>query len=935
MAGSDRDPPDLDETASAVPAALDATIAKIELAGPDFADFVVQRRLGSGGMGVVYLAQDSTLDRLVAIKLIRPGARHAEALRARLLREARTLSKVTHPNVVTVYGAGLADDQVYIVMEYVDGGTLADWMTEKKRTQREIVDVLGQAGRGLAAAHRAGLVHRDFKPANILVGNDGRARVTDFGLAQLAAAPPEESSDAGAPPSPSMTLTAAGTIVGTPRYMAPEQHERSTVGPAADQFAFGVTLFEALAGVAPFPGSSTEEVRGNILAGKIRQLPNGVPAWLAAIVRRALERDPARRYPSMDALLAALTRGPLVTPRRIAAAAVVAGALAAISWGVVASRREPPCRGADKIVAAAWGPTQRAALAAAFHKAKIADAPDMLARVTKRVDDYAAAWTSARTEACEATAVRHEQSGATLDLRMDCLDRRLAEMRGVIDVLSHPENITPIVTSAPQAMGRLADCSDAAMLAGQSHVPPDQRVAYNAQVMKLTQSYVLGQLGNLGAARKATPELIADARRAGFPDALAETLYVASGNLDDDPHVLDWLNEALTIAADTKDDKLVALIQMRLFFILGIKQQRFVEAMALYPVATAAVRRIGNGEGMQTELLSRLGTVQFQSGQIEESIKTQLEARVHAERGWGKESIEVAECEQALTEATSRLGRFAEARGYAEHALAIVDAQAGPSSYSSGRAHNELGGIAVGQGDFAAARLHYGRAKEIMAHQLGPDSPMVALLDSNLAEVDEAEGHFAEAQPRFEAALAAFTKRRGPMDVRTGWMARNLARVLVAQGKLAEAKPFAEQALAAHEKIAPDHPDVADDLLVIGRLRVAEGAPADAVTALERAVAIKDKAGGADVRLVLIDLGRAYHAAGRAADAVRVLERAEKLIDATTPPVEAADARFTLARALGRGAERARTLAADARAAYATAGRDKLVAEVDGWLPRR
>jgi tetratricopeptide (TPR) repeat protein len=212
---------------------------------------------------------------------------------------------------------------------------------------------------------------------------------------------------------------------------------------------------------------------------------------------------------------------------------------------------------------------------------------------------------------------------------------------------------------------------------------------------------------------------------------------------------------------------------------------------------------------------------------------------------------------------------------------------------------------------------------------------MAALLDSNLGEVDEAEGNFAEAQPKFEAALAVFNKRRGPTDARSGWMARNLARVLVAQGKLVEAKPFAEQALAAHEKIAPDHPDVADDLLVMGRLRVAEGAPRDAVPLLERAVAIKDKAGGTDVRLMLVDLGKAYLAAGRTADAVRVLERAEKLLEATTPPVDAADARVALARARGRDAERARTLAAGARAAFATAGRDKLVAEVDRWLPRR
>ena len=923
-------PSDLDETASAAPAALEAGT---QLAATDFAELVVERRIGSGGMGVVYLAHDNALDRAVAVKLIRRDARDAEALRARLMREARSLSRVVHPNVVTVHGAGVSGDQVYIIMEYVDGWTLGDWLGETKRSQAEIVDVVGQAGRGLAAAHRAGIIHRDFKPANVLVGKDGRARVTDFGLAAFAAGPVDAEPSGERPASPSVALTAAGAIVGTPRYMAPEQHTRSAVGPAADQFAFGVTLYEALTGTAPFPGSSTDELRASVLAGQLRRFPDHVPGWLARIVRRALERDPERRFPSMDALLAALARGPRVTLRRVGAALVVAGAVAATAWAVVASRREPPCRGADKIVAAVWGPAQRATVTEAFGKAKTADAPGLLPRIVKRLDAYAEDWTAARTDACEANAVRREQSDAVKDQRMACLDARLRELQAVVAVVSDASNITPLAYDVTKAIRSLPECSDVRLLSAIPPVPEGKIVDANKTLVKMAEAHLLLTVGNIAAARTAAAPLVDEARALGLPHILAETLYVVAGILDDDPRAGDWLKEALAIAADVHDDKLAALIQTRMIFLLGVKDARFAEALALVPVAMASVRRAGNADGLQAEILSFAGSVQLRSGHAEAAILSHLEARGHAAKAWGKDSMEVGETETALAEAAARLGRYGEARGYAEHALSIVEVHVGPDCYLAGRAHNELGGMAVAQGDYAGARLHYGRARDIIAQKVGPDSPSVAIIVSNLAEVDEAEGRFDEAQAKAEAALAMIVKRRGPTDMRAGWIARVLARVLVAQGKVAEARAPAEQALAAAEKLGPDHPDVAEALSSMVRLRLAEKAPADAVKLGERALAIREKSGGGpDTRIALVDLGNAYVAAGRAADAVRALDRAVGLIEPTTAPVDAADTRFALARALGPRAERARSLAAEARSAFAGAKRDKLVADVDRWL---
>ncbi|MEK7315198.1 MAG: serine/threonine-protein kinase, partial [Candidatus Eisenbacteria bacterium] len=233
--------------------------------------YVILRHIGSGGMGVVYQAYDPKLDRQIVVKLLRPGggaASTSEAARVRLAREAQALAKLAHPNVVTVYDVGAVDDEVYIAMEFVDGVTLHDWLKAQRRSRSEIVQAFLAAGRGLAAAHRAGLVHRDFKPDNVLVSEDGRIRVLDFGLAMLEKHEPHTPSVAGQAGDALGTtaiddgrgalrtpVTQVGARLGTPRYMAPEQHMgQEDVDARADQFGFCVALHHALYGVYPFAG---------------------------------------------------------------------------------------------------------------------------------------------------------------------------------------------------------------------------------------------------------------------------------------------------------------------------------------------------------------------------------------------------------------------------------------------------------------------------------------------------------------------------------------------------------------------------------------------------------------------------------------------------------------------------------------------------------
>jgi predicted Ser/Thr protein kinase len=292
--------------------------------------FVVDARLGAGGMGVVYAASDSELERRVALKLLRPESDADGSVgRERLLREARTLARLSHPNVVTVFDVGRHDGHVFIAMELVEGGSLSAWLARTPRTPHAILARVIEAGRGLAAAHTAGVVHRDVKPDNILVGRDDRARVTDFGLARLG----EQAVPEGASPDRAalqIGLTRTGTVMGTPAYMAPEHFTRGQTDALTDQWSFCATAYEALAGVRPFPTDDVEARVSAIAEGRLATPLDGhrVPARVRAILLRGLRADPAARWPSLDAVVAALDhqrhrpRGRYVAAGVLAAAAV-------------------------------------------------------------------------------------------------------------------------------------------------------------------------------------------------------------------------------------------------------------------------------------------------------------------------------------------------------------------------------------------------------------------------------------------------------------------------------------------------------------------------------------------------------------------------------------------------------------------------------------
>ena len=326
--------------------------------------YIVLRELGSGGMGVVYEAIDPELDRRVALKFIKQGAGLDLVARARMVREAQAMAKVSHPNVVPVFDVGIDEGRFFIAMEYVKGRTMAEWLSQGPRAWREVVQAMVAAGEGLWAAHQVGLIHRDFKPENVLIGDDGRALVMDFGVARGQEPAPSGTPDGTVPLSLSQAslgtgrsafeadVTAAGQVMGTLAYLAPEQFHGVAAGPLTDQFAFGVALFKGLFKVRPY------EVDLKVLRGrgpwKLR-LPatwTRVPAPLRKTVLKAISLDPSQRYASMEALVRELRRDPFALIKRVVLGVGLTCLFGLVGGGVVVPLDKFPAPA--RVYSAAW-----------------------------------------------------------------------------------------------------------------------------------------------------------------------------------------------------------------------------------------------------------------------------------------------------------------------------------------------------------------------------------------------------------------------------------------------------------------------------------------------------------------------------------------------------------------------------------------------------
>ncbi|MBL4689231.1 MAG: serine/threonine protein kinase, partial [Nannocystaceae bacterium] len=363
--------------------------------------YEITGRLGAGSMGVVFSAIDPSLDRRVAVKVLHEGKSADPEGQQRMLREGQALARLSHPNIVEVFDVGHVGENVFVAMELVEGSTLREWLGEpRSRSWRDVVRVFSAAGRGLAAAHAAGVVHRDFKPDNVLVGTDNRVRVMDFGLALAGPASPVSSiPTSGAGESFHATrLTHAGTVFGTPAYMAPEQFAGRTVTELSDQFSFCVALYEGLFGRRPFEGETFKALASAAMTGEI--LPPSRNVSVPASIRKALFRGlavaPEQRWPSMLALLAALNRR-----RRTRAGVVVVGGIAAVvSVELMASSPTDPCDEAGAAFRQVWNDGTRRQTRLVLAGPELAYAQDVGARVSIRMDAFAQQWAKTRRDVC-------------------------------------------------------------------------------------------------------------------------------------------------------------------------------------------------------------------------------------------------------------------------------------------------------------------------------------------------------------------------------------------------------------------------------------------------------------------------------------------------------------------------------------------------------
>ncbi|MEM6996171.1 MAG: serine/threonine-protein kinase, partial [Myxococcota bacterium] len=413
--------------------AMHAAIAS-SMFGPDVAApahagrFRIGERLGSGGMGTVYAAHDPLLDRRVALKVLRGDVDDPDAA-TRLQREAVALARLSHPNVVAVHEVGSVADEIFIAMEYVGGGDLAAWMSanpvgppgRRRRALRLLID----AGRGLAAAHDVGLVHRDFKPSNVLVGDDGRVRVADFGLVRSGDEDERAFVCTASGAGIAEPLTQTGSVMGTPRFMSPEQRRGASVDARSDQFSFCVTGWQLLFGEPPWPGAPD--------ASRPPSPPAGAPSWIVAVLARGLETDPRRRYPSMAALLVALRSDPTVRHRRLTYAGIGL-AIAGVGASGYGYHRATMCqRGADA-VARQWTPNVRERVRLALASGRD-DADATWQRIDAQLTAFASEWAETFTGVCEAARRRGELSETQYVTAQNCLTMREAEFDAALTVL--------------------------------------------------------------------------------------------------------------------------------------------------------------------------------------------------------------------------------------------------------------------------------------------------------------------------------------------------------------------------------------------------------------------------------------------------------------------------------------------------------------------
>ena len=770
--------------------------------------YVIHKMIGRGAMGVVYEAHDPDLDRRLAIKILRVRGRseqRRQVARTRLVREAQALAKLVHPNVVAVHDVGRYGEGVFIVMDFVEGVTLKAWL-KTPREQPAVLDVFVGAGRGLAAAHRVGLVHRDFKPENVMVTPNGSAVVLDFGLARATAPGVTTSgphrltesggSEDGAQPTTGSfsgssgtlgssaalgeNLTRKGAVMGTPAYMAPEQHLGEATVAASDQFSYCIALYEALYRQSPFDGTTVSARAVRVIQGELRPAPrrSGVSRHVHRVLLRGLSVEPEQRFPSMEALLEALHDDPRPRRQRLVALGAL---LFAVGLGAATVGRQTAdmgaCEGGEEALRGVWDPGVRDRVTAAFEESGHAYAAATLARVLDGLDGYTARWVDTRREACLATEVRKEQSAELLDLRMACLERHREDLQTLTGLLVTPDEATiEHAVETVRALPPLADCNDGARLRARAErLPEATDPEVHAELRReIAAARVLEKSGHYQEAITRLAPALAKAREVEDVEALAHAL-LAQGSLheaDGRPAQAELaLLEAARAAEIAEAPELLAQVRTTLVLVVGDRLARTREGHQWADFADTALRRSGNNTGLRSELLNNRGLVMAHEGRLDDQLA-------------------------AL-----------------QQALELLEGEADSDPIRQAGLHNNLAGVLADLGRHDEAATHAKTARERWARELGPDHPRVAIAIATRAYVHDVRGEYVEAARANRQALKLLERALGEEHLRLSEVLNNLSINLVNLGELEQAEASFRRVLAIKRRaLGEDHPEVGSAL---------------------------------------------------------------------------------------------------------------------------
>lgn len=934
---------------------LMASLFGQQVAAPRFGRFELRERIGQGGMGVVYRAWDPQLERAVAIKLIDTTGLDP-TLRERALREARSLAKLAHPNVITVFESGLADDRVWIAMEYVPGATMRDWLARTPRPDaKAILRQWVAVGRGLIAVHEAGLVHRDVKPSNVLIGDDARPRLIDFGLVRAPRMGQEllssaddlsetvsDSADLAARPDSADSGSRPGTkgFIGTHAYAAPEQREGGQAGPAADQYAFCVSVWESLCGAGP------------------PTIPEGVklPTRVQRALVRGLAVDPEHRFASLGELLGELEAS-IEGPSRRLGLWLGAAALGAFAVGIgVTQLREPIeapqlCAVEPSALDGTWDDARRDALRQRFLASELEFASATFATLERGLDDWTASWLEGRRSACAATRIEGVQSEAALDLRHACLERKRRALQVTIDTLLQPDDADQlqIAAQAPAILASLPaidDCSDPERLAQIEPLPEagPQRDAILRGYDVLAQARTLAATGALDRAQARTDEL-------AKTDADALTHTPLRLEVDAFPAQLELLRErtahgipklvAIAREAEARrlDDLAATLLVEAAEAAAGHWSKPELEQW-LVDEAEAALRRLDrSNDGRTLSLRVAKGRLLSQAGIFEQSLAIHEDVRRDAHELGNLDRAAAQDLNVAAM--LEELGRFEAARLTLEAGREAAHRRWGSRSPTVGNYEYDLAQLALETGEFSAAEHHLGEAEVIYVAAFGLESTFVARVLFARAKLHMVRGEFTLAEALVDHAQRILSEHLGAHDERIAELheARGVLRYFL--GDLPGSLESYEAALQIHAHISgPDHPitarlhgNLGESLLALGQIDAAQASFDRALRIYERTLPMDHP----DLAVPLKGRGQAALAQERAASAIDDLERALALQAAAgSEPLELADVRFSLARALTMSqtqpSEHALELAHLARSAYESRNMHEQVAAIDAWL---